>query len=92
MSGSTSHASREVHDKAEEKPDYNFDFSRYRLSLNRIFFRDQDLIPRGSKEYEDFWTFLNKYQAYQKKKAESEGAATDTGMVMLSVLHVVWSN
>ena len=92
VSGSTSHASREVHDKAEEKPDYNFDFSRYRLSLNRIFFRDQDLIPRGSKEYEDFWTFLNKYQAYQKKKAESEGAATDTGTVMLSVLHVVWSN
>ena len=92
VTGSASHASREVHDKAEEKPDYNFDFSRYRLSLNRIFFRDQDLIPRGSKEYGDFWTFLNKYQAYQKKKAESEGAATDTGTVMLSVLHVVWSN
>jgi hypothetical protein len=42
------------------------------VSLNRIFFRDQDLIARGTKEYEDFWTFLQKYQAFQKKKAQSE--------------------
>ncbi|XP_070213312.1 probable ATP-dependent RNA helicase DHX34 isoform X2 [Littorina saxatilis] len=68
-----------VDGKVEDSPDYAFDYSKHKLSLNRIFFRDQDLIPRGSKEYEDFWTFLTKYRAYQKKKAETEGHGKTKG-------------
>ena len=50
---------------------FDFDFSAHKTSLNRIFFRDQDVLPKGSKEYEDFWVFLEKYMVFQRKKASS---------------------
>ena len=38
-----------------------FDFSRHKSKLNRIFFREEDLVVQGSKEYEEFWQYLAKY-------------------------------
>ena len=86
---------REGHDvdhKVEENPDYKFDFSRHKFSLHKIFFRNQDLITTGSKDYEDFWTFLCKYQTYQKKKAESEGAEKDKGIGFVHLLVILTKN
>ena len=47
-----------------------FDFSRHKSKLNKIFFREEDLVVQGSKEYEEFWQFLAKYQALARKKLE----------------------
>lgn len=46
-------------------------FENYRSKLNKIFFRDEDLIQVGTDEYRDFWKFLAKYQAYQRQKPSS---------------------
>ncbi|XP_067667167.1 probable ATP-dependent RNA helicase DHX34 [Haliotis asinina] len=56
-------------DSEEEHLDLDFDFTQHKPSLNRIFFRDQDFIRRGTKQYDDFWAFLVKYQEFQRKKA-----------------------
>ncbi|KAK6188313.1 hypothetical protein SNE40_004514 [Patella caerulea] len=56
-------------DSDEERRRLEFDFTKYKHSLNRIFFRDTDFIKRGSPEFDDFWAFLVKYQEFQKKKA-----------------------
>ena len=47
-----------------------FDFSRHKSKLSRIFFRDEDLVVQGSKDYEEFWQYLAKYQALARKKLE----------------------
>ena len=47
-------------------------FHRHRRKLNKIFFRDEDLIQEGSTEHKDFWSFLAKYQHYQKHKKKSD--------------------
>lgn len=44
-----------------------FDWHRYKATLCNIFFRDKDVIQRGKPDYYDFWTFLDKYEAYQRK-------------------------
>jgi len=44
------------------------DFSRY---LDRMFFRDADLIPRGSKQYADFWKFYEKIQQKKLQKGQT---------------------
>ena len=44
-------------------------FERFRSKLNKIFFRDEDMIQVGTEEYRDFWKFLSKYQSYQKLKS-----------------------
>ncbi|TRY63932.1 hypothetical protein TCAL_10894 [Tigriopus californicus] len=53
----------------ESSPSHSFDFERYKSKLIKIFFRPDDLITHGSSEYRDFWAFLHKYQAFQKKTA-----------------------
>ncbi|KAH3837771.1 probable ATP-dependent RNA helicase DHX34 [Dreissena polymorpha] len=45
-----------------------FSFLKYKQSLNKIFFRDQDFIRRGTKEYDDFWLFVEKYEKFQQKQ------------------------
>ena len=62
-------------DYSEDEDDHNippelFDFSRHKSKLNKIFFRDEDVIVQGSKEYNEFWQFLAKYQALGRKKLE----------------------
>ncbi|KAL3866336.1 hypothetical protein ACJMK2_043642 [Sinanodonta woodiana] len=56
-------------EEEESEVDVNFDFTKYKQSLNRIFFRESDLLKRGSDNYNDFWTFLVKYQDFQRKRA-----------------------
>lgn len=46
----------------------DFNFLQHKHSLNKIFFRDQDFIKRGTKDYDDFWMFVEKYQAFHWKK------------------------
>ncbi|XP_013779441.2 probable ATP-dependent RNA helicase DHX34 [Limulus polyphemus] len=41
------------------------DFENHRAVLNKMFFGDKDIIKRGSTTYDDFWIFLQKYQAMQ---------------------------
>jgi len=40
-----------------------------RQTLNGLFFREEDAVKRGTKEYDEFWTFLAKYEEFQRKKA-----------------------
>ncbi|XP_071098755.1 probable ATP-dependent RNA helicase DHX34 [Haliotis cracherodii] len=65
-------------DSEEEQQDSDFDFTQHKPSLNRIFFRDQDFIKRGTKEYDDFWAFLVKYQEFQRKKAAKKQSKSKT--------------
>ncbi|XP_078313868.1 putative ATP-dependent RNA helicase DHX34 isoform X2 [Crassostrea virginica] len=51
--------------------DHDFNFHDYKSSLNKIFFREDTFLKRSSKEYDDFWNFLKRYQNFQKKKIES---------------------
>ncbi|CAC5410508.1 DHX34 [Mytilus coruscus] len=71
----TKYGIKEKHDvesdneeEREEDRDFVFDFHQYRSDLNRIFFRDDEFIKKPSKEYDDFWSFLLKYQQFQRKK------------------------
>ncbi|KAG7163889.1 probable ATP-dependent RNA helicase DHX34 [Homarus americanus] len=45
-----------------------FDWENHRYELNQMFFRDDDVIKRGTEEYYDFWKFLKKYHGLQKQK------------------------
>lgn len=44
------------------------DFDRFRSKLIKIFFGDEDIIQFGTDEYRDFWQFLHKYQAVERKR------------------------
>ncbi|GAB6031229.1 hypothetical protein CHUAL_009042 [Chamberlinius hualienensis] len=48
--------------------DVAFQWEHNKSLLNRIFFRDQDPIPKGTPEHTDFWAFLKKYVSYQHDK------------------------
>ncbi|XP_074651789.1 putative ATP-dependent RNA helicase DHX34 [Tubulanus polymorphus] len=54
--------------REEHDDDYDFNFEEYRSSLAKIFFKDEDTIKRGSKEYHEFWEFLRKYQSVKRRK------------------------
>lgn len=54
-------------DEEEEKKHY--DFSRHKSKLTKMFFRpSEDFVEQGTKEYHEFWEFLNKYQKMEKAK------------------------
>ncbi|XP_060072123.1 probable ATP-dependent RNA helicase DHX34 [Ylistrum balloti] len=59
-------------DTESDDPQEQFDFRKYRYSLNKIFFKEDDFIQRGKKEYDDFWAFFEKYQAFQLKKGQQK--------------------
>ena len=61
------HRSRSRSPRSRKRP-YEIQFEKYRSKLNKIFFRDEDLIQVGSDEYKDFWKFLAKYQNFQRMK------------------------
>ena len=48
--------------------DSEFNWEEHRSSLDAIFFQDDDVIKKGSIEYEEFWIFLKKYQAFSRKQ------------------------
>ncbi|KAL4227796.1 negative regulation of nuclear-transcribed mRNA catabolic process [Mactra antiquata] len=55
------------HGRTEQDETREFSFLRHKHSLNKIFFRSQDFIRRGSPEYDDFWLFVEKYETFQQK-------------------------
>ncbi|CAD5124250.1 DgyrCDS12547 [Dimorphilus gyrociliatus] len=46
-------------------------WDRYRTSLRKMFFTESEIIS-GEKEEEDFWAFLRKYEAFQKKRGQNK--------------------
>ena len=54
------------------------DFERYRSKLAKIFFRTEDFIQFRSKEYNEFWQFLYKYQAVEKAKMERKQSSSSS--------------
>lgn len=50
-----------------------------RSTLDELFFRDCDLIKRGTQDYKDFWLFLERYEAFHsKRQKEKQTKAKDT--------------
>lgn len=52
---------------SDSEDDLMFEWEHYRYEINQIFSND-DIIRRGTTEYDDFWKFLKKYQGLQKQK------------------------
>ena len=48
--------------------DAEFNWEEHRSILDAIFFQDEDMIKKGSVEYDEFWVFLQKYQAFGRKQ------------------------
>ncbi|XP_068226643.1 probable ATP-dependent RNA helicase DHX34 [Palaemon carinicauda] len=53
---------------SDSEEELKFNWEDYRYELNQMFFRDEDVIKRGTEEYHDFWKFLKKYHGLQKQK------------------------
>ncbi|XP_022092525.1 probable ATP-dependent RNA helicase DHX34 [Acanthaster planci] len=71
MQGSRAESDRCPDEKAETARDSDgiFDWKRHRRELDAIFFRDDSIIQRKSEDYQDFWKFLERYQAFQFKQS-----------------------
>jgi len=51
-----------------DKHDSEFNWEEHRSTLDAIFFQDEDMIKKGTVEYDEFWIFLQKYQAFSRKQ------------------------
>jgi hypothetical protein len=49
-----------------------FEIKKIRSLLDRMFFRDFDVIKKGSTQYDDFWKFHEKIQAIRNKGMSSK--------------------
>lgn len=49
----------------------NFDITPVKRYFDRMFFRDTDIIRKGSVQYEDFWKFYEKIRRIQVNKKKS---------------------
>jgi len=49
--------------------DAEFNWEQHRTALDAIFFRDEDIIKKGSIECDEFWVFVQKYQAFSRKQS-----------------------
>jgi len=48
--------------------DADFNWEEHRSILDAFFFQADDMIKKGSAEYDEFWVFLQKYQAFGRKQ------------------------
>ena len=48
-----------------------FNFERHKYDLNKMFFIDNEVLRIGTKEYDEFWTFLRRYQSSEEKAIEN---------------------
>jgi len=48
--------------------DSEFSWEEHRSTLDTMFFQDENMIKKGSVEYDEFWIFLQKYQAFSRKQ------------------------
>ncbi|CAG2109868.1 unnamed protein product, partial [Medioppia subpectinata] len=76
---SSRHQQRGYGEEAEEElvSSHVFNYHKYRYDLNKMFFmdntaagEDEQPLRVGTKEYEDFWTFLKRYQTSEAKAIE----------------------
>ncbi|XP_064483577.1 probable ATP-dependent RNA helicase DHX34 isoform X2 [Ornithodoros turicata] len=70
---------RDVPQEAEK------DFSRFRREISSIFFGDSSPILRDSKQYNDFWTFLKKYQTQKHKHCSQDCSEHDRPSISLGI-------
>ncbi|XP_068709593.1 probable ATP-dependent RNA helicase DHX34 [Montipora foliosa] len=54
------------------------DWEEHRATLDELFFRNYDLIKRGSQEYNDFWVFLERYEAFHKRHMDKPPKEEDS--------------
>ncbi|XP_042885965.1 probable ATP-dependent RNA helicase DHX34 [Penaeus japonicus] len=66
-SGSSLKHEKNIDSNSDSEDDLMFEWEHYRYEINQIFSND-DIIKRGTSEYNDFWKFLKKYQGLQKQK------------------------
>ncbi|XP_015771994.1 PREDICTED: probable ATP-dependent RNA helicase DHX34 [Acropora digitifera] len=59
-------------------------WEEHRSSLDELFFRSCDLIKRGSQEYKDFWLFLERYEAFNKKHSDNHLKGSNKGRIILT--------
>jgi len=59
-------AAKEISTSAEHDSEFNWEV--HRSTLDAVFFQDDDVIKKGSVEYDEFWIFLQKYQAFSRKQ------------------------
>lgn len=52
-------------------------FRRHRGTLDEVYFTDADVISVGSKDYDNFWLFLDKYQHFKNTKKTLESSSYD---------------
>jgi len=58
------------------------DWKSHKRLLDEMFFRDIDVIKRGTAEYDDFWPFLEKYEAFQRKHSMKQSSDKFTSRVL----------
>ena len=62
-------------DHVKDTASHSYNFEKHKHKLTKIFFREEDFVKHGSPEFRDFWKFLAKYQAMEKKKLEKRGGS-----------------
>lgn len=73
----------------EEKSVHDFNFNSFRWNLNKMFFGPKDRIKMNSREYEDFWVFLKKYQEKLKNsKKDSFGPINEKVQSLMKKLEI----
>lgn len=65
----------------DSKPSYDIDWQSHKYQLDEIFFRDDDYVKKGAPEYDDFWAFLHRYQAFQRKRSQTSAESKCTQSV-----------
>jgi hypothetical protein len=50
----------------------DFDFESKRLFFDDVYFKSSKIFRVNSKEYNDFWDFVKKYQAMMKRRPASQ--------------------
>ncbi|XP_018025029.1 probable ATP-dependent RNA helicase DHX34 [Hyalella azteca] len=55
-------------EEVDSEEEVMFEWENHKWELNQMFFKDNDVIQRGSEQYQDFFKFLKKYQTLKKQK------------------------
>jgi len=55
--------------------DTEFNWEEHHSALDAIFFQNEDVIKKGSVEYDEFWVFLRKYQVFSRKQSVKTNAS-----------------
>lgn len=62
----------------EDENDFDFNWEKCKLSLDKIFFTETDSIKKETQEYKEFWLFLKKFLVFHRKKSKLAMATTDS--------------